>query len=77
MFNQTKFENELSDRTRRQVRLSYETFLSPDDFRFFKKLLVDGKEVNVSVDLESLHDAHSRGTLDEEFEKLAKKILTP
>lgn len=74
MFNQTIVENELSKRANHQIRFSYEVYYSPDDYSFFRKLLIDGKEASISLNLQSLYDAESRGTLEEKYEELLKQI---
>ena len=74
MINQTILENQLSNDSRHKVRFSYEVFYSPDDFSFFRKVLVDDKETKLSVNLQSLYDAEKNGTLQEKYEELAKQI---
>lgn len=80
MFNQKVLENELSKRSKHTVRFSYETYYSPDDFVFFRKLLVDNKEVGIKIDLGLLQEAEAHGTLEEKYNELSGEIqkhITP
>ena len=74
MFNKLVLENELSKRANRDIRFSYNVYYSPEDFSFFRKVLVDGQEFNVSIDLDSLHAAEENGTLEQKYEEILTKI---
>lgn len=74
MFNQKILENELSHRSNKVVRFSYETYHSPDDFVFFRKLLVDNKEVGIKINLDDLQKAQESGILEEKYEEILTKI---
>jgi hypothetical protein len=73
MFNQKILENELSNRSKRNIRFSYETYYS-SDLNFFRKLLVDGKEIGIKIDLNQLQVAERDGTLEEKYEELLTEI---
>ena len=50
MFNQTAFENELTDRSGHRVKFSREVYFS-DNFDFFRKVFIDGKETAFKVNI--------------------------
>ena len=73
MFNTVILENELSKRVDRTVRFSREVYFS-DDFDFFRKLLVDNREVGVKINIDDLQRAQESGRLEEKYEELTKTI---
>lgn len=75
MINQTKVENELSNRLGRTVRFSYNVYYS-SEFIPFRKIYVDGKEVNSKIFLNDLYKAEGHDTLEEKYKKLLTEIET-
>lgn len=71
MFNQTVIENELSKRTNRTIRFSYETYF--DNF-IYRKVLVDNSETNIKIHLDQLREAERRGRLEEKYSDMLKQI---
>lgn len=71
MFNQTVIENELSKRTNRTIRFSYETYF--DNF-IYRKVLVDNSETNIKIHLDQLREAERRGRLEEKYSDMLKEI---
>ena len=71
MFNQTVIENELSKRTNRTIRFSYETYF--DNF-IYRKVLVDNKETPIKIQLDQLRDAERRGRLEEKYNDMLQQI---
>jgi hypothetical protein len=74
MFNQKIIENELSKRSNRKVRFSYDVYYSPDDFTIFRKIFVDGNEVKMQIILDDLQRAEQDGTLEQKYEEMLTKI---
>lgn len=73
MFNQTVVENELSKRSNRSIRFSYETYFS-EEFFIYRKLFVDNSDTNIKVVLDHLQDAQACGNLEEKYDEILTKI---
>ena len=71
MFNQTVIENELSKRTNRTIRFSYETYF--DNF-IYRKVLVDNQETPIKIHLDQLREAERRGRLEEKYNDMLQQI---
>jgi hypothetical protein len=70
-----KVMKEVSEKTNRDISLSYDSFYSGEMRSFYKKLVIDGTETSHHVDLFWLQEASSRGKLHEEIKRLTGIVL--
>ena len=74
MFNLKVIENELTARSKREVRFSHESYYMSDDFGFYRKLIVDSKDTGIKVRLDTLQEAEECGRLEEKYRYLLGEI---
>jgi hypothetical protein len=74
MFNIKIIENELTKRSKHEIRFSHESYYMSDDFGFYRKLIVDNKDSGIKVRLEHLQEAQERGRLEEKYRYLLGEI---
>lgn len=73
MFNQTVVENELSKRSKRLIRFSYETYFS-EELLIYRKIFIDSKDTDIKIALDALQSAQACGKLEEKYDELLTKI---
>ncbi len=70
-----KFCRDLSEKTKRDITLSRNSYYSGEQMLHYKKLVVDGKETHHHVDINNLRDYSDRNKMSEKQKALTEILL--
>jgi len=70
-----KFCRDLSEKTKRDITLSEQSFYSGEQSLLYKRLVIDGRETRHHVDIMNLRDYGDRNRVSEKTKALAEILL--
>ena len=70
-----RFEREVRQVSKRDITLSDSSFYSGEQRSLYKKVVVDGQETHMHVDLFQLQDSIGRGRVAEQVRTIVASIL--
>lgn len=70
-----RFERESRNFTKRDVSLSDDSFYIGEQNSLYKKVIVDGRETKIRVDLFKLQESVGRGTVTEQVKAVVAQVI--